>query len=189
MKKILTVIIVSFFYLTASSQVLSDSSLSRAYSSTGMRDTKKKFEQFEFKADNNVVYNSDSLLGKITFISFWMESCLPCIAEFEALESLFKKYKGNDKFRFLSFTTENYTEISKIKNTYVFTYPAISIGRVEMSPYNFKMGFPTIAITDEEANVRYLKTGGSTNKKEAEKTVFNLYYQEIDRLLEKYSQN
>jgi len=154
-----------------------------------MRDTKMKFEQFQLKADNDVVYNTDSLHGKITFISFWMENCLPCLAEFKSLEKLFQKYKSNSKFQFLSFTRDPIDNIAKIKGQYGFSYPAMSMGLEEIYEHNFKMGFPIIMITDINGNVRYLKSGGFIEEEKVEKTVSSLYYQEIDRLLEMYSQN
>lgn len=189
MKKVLILLITSFSFITTSAQTLVDSSLFKAFSSNGMRDTEKKFEQFELKADNNIIYNTDSLLGKITFISFWMENCLPCLAEFKALEKLFQKYKSKSKFQFLSFTRDPIDSIVKIKAQYGFSYPAMRVEQLEIYKYNFKMGFPTIMITDINGNVRYLKSGGFVDEEKVEKTVSSLYYQEIDRLLEMYFPN
>src|SRR5688572_13442850 len=66
----------------------------------------KGFPAFSAHSIQGENYSDEMLSGKVVFINFWFENCPPCIAEFEALNELYKNYKNNKNFQFISFTYE-----------------------------------------------------------------------------------
>ncbi len=83
-----------------------DSAFVKALYPNGQENPGVQFKEFKATGLNGKGYSRDSLKNKIGFISFWFASCMPCIAEFDALNGLYKKYRNNNNFLFLSFTYE-----------------------------------------------------------------------------------
>jgi thiol-disulfide isomerase/thioredoxin len=142
----------------------------------------KPFPSFSFAADGKV-FNNDQLKGKTVFINFWFEACAPCIAEFDALNEVYEKLKDNKNFVFISFTFETPEKIKKVKEKYSLPYTVISIDRKECYRLNLKNGFPTSMILDSTGAIRYMTSGGFTDKINARKSVMENIYPEIVKLL------
>lgn len=68
--------------------------------------TKERFPKFSCTIDS-VLYNSETLKGKITFINFGFAACAPCVAEIDALNEIYSKQKGNTYFNFLSISVDD----------------------------------------------------------------------------------
>ena len=152
----------SFFTIQAVGQspLLLDTSMARALSVEGYRDLEIKFEPFTAKTTADKIYSNKNLENKITFINFWFEGCAPCIAEFDALNDLYSKYKSNKDFQFLSFTFETRENVLRVAQKYDLKYPILSIKREHIYKLIFNLGFPTNMVTDKQGNIRYIKCGG-----------------------------
>jgi thiol-disulfide isomerase/thioredoxin len=162
---------------------LLDTTMQKAIFLSGYRDTKIDFKTFSAKTITGNIYTNDSLKNKVTFINFWFEACAPCIAEFDALNSLNNKYKGDKNFQFLSFTYETNENITRIANEHHLEYPILHIEKEKIYDLIFKLGFPTNIITDQSGNIRYIKCGGFTDEKKAQEEFDSVYAKEVERLL------
>lgn len=58
-------------------------------------------EKASFVSADDVVYDTEQLKGKVLFINFWATWCPPCRAEMPSIQTLYDKFKGNDKIEFL----------------------------------------------------------------------------------------
>jgi thiol-disulfide isomerase/thioredoxin len=149
----------------------------------GYKDSNKFFKKFDaFSTDGNL-YIDDSLKSKTTFINFWFEGCLPCIAEFPALNDLYDRYKTNSQFQFLSFTFESKETALRISEKYELKYPVIHIEREDIHRLIFNLGFPTSMITDKLGKIRFIICGGFQEKEKAKERIDSIYIKEIERVL------
>lgn len=148
----------------------------------GQENIGKTVSTFSYKGFDGTLYCSKSLPGKITFINFWFEACEPCIAEFNALNELYLAYKGDNRFRFISFTFENQETIKKIVAKYKLDFPIISISNEDCYRLNYNMGFPTNIIFDKKATVKHLFSGGARIPKEANDVFKNIILPKIEKL-------
>jgi thiol-disulfide isomerase/thioredoxin len=128
----------------------------------------KSFPLFSVTANNKECSNQ-TLKGKVVFINFWFAACAPCMAEMEELNNLFKKFKLNKKFEFVSFTFEDSKEIALIKKKFNIHYNVYSISRDECYRLNNNNGFPTSVILDSAGTVQYIHSGDQLNKREIKK--------------------
>ena len=60
-----------------------------------------------FVNEANERFDTEQLKGKVLFINFWATLCPPCKAEMPSIETLYNKFKGNDKVEFLLVEIEN----------------------------------------------------------------------------------
>lgn len=111
--------------------------------------------------------SNDQLKNKIVFINFWFEACPPCIAELPALNALYKKFRLDSNFVFLSFTYESADRIKVLKKKYAIDYVVASVSTQECYRLNQNNGFPTTIILDGNQKIIYLFTGGERSNKEA----------------------
>lgn len=81
----------------------------------GQQHLNKSMPSFVLKSKDGKQLTPKNLIGKVTFINFWFESCMPCIAGMGALENLYKKFKSNKKFQFVSITYENHERIDTVR--------------------------------------------------------------------------
>jgi thiol-disulfide isomerase/thioredoxin len=143
----------------------------------------KDFLPFNVDGINGEKYSNDSLRNKVTFINFWFEACAPCIAEFDALNSLYTKFKDNPRFQFLSFTYENKDKAIMIANKYKIEYPIISVNQSDCRRLNFNQGFPTNIILDESTKIQFILSGGPIDKAEAMKIANAVYAAKLTKML------
>lgn len=162
---------------------LADSIMQKAFAENGFDEPGKYFEKFyNFSADGKP-YSEDSLKNKITIINFWFEACAPCIAEFDALNKLYDRFKSNKNFQFLSFTFETKENAQRVANSYHLSYPIICLERNTIYKLIFNLGFPTTMITDKTGTIKFMKCGGPEDEKAVSKTVDSLYSKKIEMLL------
>lgn len=131
----------------------------------------KQMPDFNASSLDKYPYSKKSLNKKITLINFWFESCAPCIAEMDALNSLYNLFKKNKKFQFLSFTFEKKDDIKRFATKYKIKYPIIRLTEDSCNILNFRKGYPTTIITDATGKIIYFKAGGSPNPAEAKKSI------------------
>lgn len=172
-----------YFNVASQSALLSDSSMFKAFGQKGYKDSNKPFQNFSLVSTEGKIFTQDSLKGKITLLSFWYKNCLPCIAEFDALNSLYDKYKGNKDFQFLSFTFEEPLDVEQIRKEYNLKYPIICMNIIPIHELIFGLGFPTTVITDKNGRIKYIKCGGPEDKDDAKEIVDSLFTIELNILL------
>ncbi len=117
--------------------------------------------------------------GKIVLINFWFEGCHPCMAEMEALGELQEGLKGEKDFLFISFTWDNSEAIKRVEKKYNITFPIVKTTDEECRKLNFGNGYPTNIIIDKTGTIKYLHSGGSTNKTEAREFIMTTLLSEI----------
>lgn len=161
----------------------SDTAKQRYFSPWGHQDINREFPFFSASDQNGVFYTTDSLKKKITFINFWFEGCMPCLAEKEALDSIYRKYSINERFRFLSFTFESPERIAAFVKKDKIGYPILYISRSKINGLNFEHGFPVSMVVDDKGFIRYIVSGGFQERQKAEERVYSHYTKEIERIL------
>jgi thiol-disulfide isomerase/thioredoxin len=145
----------------------------------------KVFPEFSVKTGNSF-FNNQAIRGKTVFINFWFKACPPCIAELDALNDLYDSLKNINDFVFISFTYETPATIKKMAKRYKMQYKIFSISQQECYRLNQNNAFPTSIITDSKGVIKLLKSGGTTDKTEARKQIFDSYYPALKQLLKSY---
>ncbi len=157
-------------------------SMDSLFRKKAMESEGKPFQTFSAEFDGHLL-SKDSLKGKVVFINFWFEACPPCIAELEALNNLYKEFSSNSDFEFLSFTYESPARIKFLKKKYHIKYKIASVSTQECYRLNQNNGFPTSIILDKGGIIRHLFTGGSDQKAEAEKIIYNTVFKYLNEEL------
>ena len=183
MVKLLFIVAMLISLQSSSQSLLIDTSMYKALSPGGYKNANREFKDFNAKGSNGKIYTIDSLKGKVSFLNFWFESCAPCIAEFDALNALYQKYKNNKEFLFLSFTFESPEAIDRIIKQYHLEYPILRLEREDIYRLIFNLGFPTNMITGKSVVVRFIKCGGATLKEKVQVEFESIYSDEIEKLL------
>lgn len=122
--------------------------------------TGNRISRFRYLASDKKTYSRNRLKGKTVFINFWFLSCLPCIAEFPALNLLYDTYKSRKDFVFLSFTFENENSVKVAREKYKIDFPVISVSEKECYRLNFNSGFPVNMIINKRGVVTNFFVGG-----------------------------
>lgn len=181
--KLLIIIFSVPIHSLAQNFINSDSAETAVFTQFGQENLGKDFPDFNFKSVDGKEYKNENLTGKTTLINFWYASCVPCISEFDALNSLFSKFKKNKDFQFLSFTFENDDTIKQIVRKYKLRYPIISISGDSLSKLNFHQGFPTNIIVDRCGRIERFFEGGVRTPEEARVMVNSVLIPAIKGLL------
>lgn len=142
----------------------------------------KPFPSFWATTGGRTVSN-DLFNGKVVLINFWFEGCLPCMAEMDALNSLQQQLDTTKDFLFVSFTYDNAAAIKRVKGKYSLTFGVLSTSQQECRRLNFDNGYPTHMILDRTGTIKYLHSGGSTNKEKAKAFIMSTLLPEITSLL------
>jgi cytochrome oxidase Cu insertion factor (SCO1/SenC/PrrC family) len=143
------------------------------------------FDSFQSNDINGIAYSNKSLEGKITLINFWFKDCVPCIAEFNALNKLNSQFKTNNKFQIISFTFETSEDCKKVIKQYNIDFTIIPISESECYRLNYNNGFPVILIIDEQGKILFIDTGGPTNQKQVQEKFDILIIPKLAQLLNK----
>ncbi len=129
-------------------------------------------------------FTTNDLNDKITFINFWFEACPPCLAEFEALNNLYEKYKCKEKFQFFSFTFETKEDAERVVKQHNLKFPVLLISYDSSKIMNFGQGFPLNMILNKEGKVNLISPGGPIAPKEAQEKFNILFKPSLDSLLQ-----
>lgn len=145
----------------------------------------KQYDSFSFKTKGDSTFSNADLSGKVTFINFWFETCAPCVAEFEALNQLYLKYKNDSRFVFVSFTSDAPATVTAVKQKYHLEFPVLSIKKEECYRLNQQNGFPTSIVLSKNGTIAFIHTGGSLEKEEINTYFNNSVYPAIHAALVK----
>ena len=98
------------------------------------------------------------------------------MAEFDALNALYDKFKDSSQFKFVSFTYENQASIEKVKAKYNIKFPVYStVTLKECQRLCLGLGFPTNIILDKCGDIRHITAGGYSDKKKAAEFIRGFY--------------
>jgi peroxiredoxin len=117
------------------------------------------------------------LIGKVSLINFWFETCSPCVKEFGTLSNLFHKFKGNSSFQFISFTFDQEEDVKATLQKFNIPYDVSSITHEECYRLNFGNGFPTTFIIDQSGKIVFIK--GLGKKYGIETTIMDQDFEQI----------
>ena len=128
----------------------------------------KQFLSFSAVTLDGETVNEQSLKGKVTLVNFWFEGCPPCVAEFDAISSLYCKYKDNPNIEVISFTKDDTEVARKAVKDHGIPYAVCALSSKECSRLKFEIGgYPANMIVDKQGNIVYLHTGGYADKEKA----------------------
>ncbi|MBI2729871.1 MAG: TlpA family protein disulfide reductase [Sphingobacteriales bacterium] len=173
MSKILFILIVSFLPKNMYCQAIveADSGAIEKYKEALKKYIGKESVDFVIKGSNGKSVSKKDLVGKVTFMNFWFESCPPCVAEFDALNRVYNEFKGQTKFQFVSFTFENKEAVERVTKKYALEFPIYYTSYEKCSLLNFNQGYPTNIIFNEKGQIIYFNAGGPTTNSEANKII------------------
>jgi peroxiredoxin len=126
----------------------------------------KRYPAFAVK-DGEKMLTNKAFEGKVVFINFWFQACLPCIAEFDGLGQLAEGLKDNKDFAFLSFTFETPETINEVTKQYGLKFQSFSLPKEQCEKLNFNLPYPVNIIIDKKGVVKKVFVGGHTFKEEA----------------------
>ena len=69
---------------------------------------------FEFTDLNGQAVDRKSLEGKVAVIDFWFTTCPPCRESMPILETLYQRYKDNDRVAFFAVSAAQRTQLSPL---------------------------------------------------------------------------
>ena len=114
-----------------------------------------------FKVTNGLKqWSNESLLGKTVYINFWFAACSPCMAEMPQVNELYKKFKEDTNFVFLSISFDNQEKINAVKSKYQIEYDVFSVPIPECMRLNPSRSFPASIVLDKTGEVKFYDTGG-----------------------------
>ena len=114
----------------------------------------------QLKDENDTVFTTQELRGKVVFINFWATWCPPCIKEMPSIYNLKKTFDGNDEIVFLLVDVDGKMEKSKAfmeKNN--FDLP-VSIPNGNIPPTLLGNAIPTTVILDKKGDIAWRLEGG-----------------------------
>lgn len=137
--------------------------------------------EFSAKDLRDTTYNGKTVrCGQVTFLSFWSESCNPCIAETPNLNNLYSFYKDNANVQFFSITWDSEKQVKSAIKKYDIRFPILITSQKEISQLNFERGFPTNMVLDRKGRVYSVLSGGS---KRPSPEFENYWKREIEKAL------
>lgn len=110
--------------------------------------------------ENENVFSTESLRGKVVFINFWATWCPPCIKEMPSINNLKKSFEDNHDIVFLLIDVDGKMEKSKAfmeKNN--FDLP-VSIPNGNIPPTLLGNAIPTTVILDKKGDIAWKLEGG-----------------------------
>lgn len=141
----------------------------------------KKFPEFSVKTINAGSFSNSDLTGKVVFINFWFQNCVPCMQKTEGLNQLYASLQNDTNFIFVSFTFEDYQSINKFRKQQNIEYNIYQLSNKQCD--TICCGYPTSFILDKNGIIRAIYTGGAPTKEEATSEIMTVIYPTILKLL------
>ena len=117
-------------------------------------------------------------------MNFWRSNCSPCIAEIDALNTIYRKLKDREDFIFISFTPDDPELIDMLIDRHDIKFPVLSLSEKYVKTIKFVKGYPTSLILNEKGEVIYSRPGGSSSEKDATKIIKEEIFPQIKLALE-----
>jgi thiol-disulfide isomerase/thioredoxin len=108
--------------------------------------------------ENGNTYDFNNAKGKVVLINFWATWCPPCIAEMPSMEKLYKDYKNDVVFLFVS--EEEQQAISKFKDKNAYDFMVYSSQTKHPEIFETR-SIPRTYILDKKGHVAIDKSGAA----------------------------
>lgn len=107
--------------------------------------------------------STESLKGKISIITFWFETCAPCVAEMPGFNQIKAKY-GTEEVNYLAIGNDNKKDIQKFIQRVPFNFDLVANGEtIYRNEFKSYWGYPFTIITNRENLILKSFGGGSTD--------------------------
>ncbi|MFP4017614.1 MAG: TlpA family protein disulfide reductase [Bacteroidales bacterium] len=100
----------------------------------------------EFIDEKGEQYTFADFSGKPVFINYWATWCPPCRAEMPALEKLYKEYKGDINFLFIS--QESFSKTGKFIKDHDYELPVYRLVSAPQQPLDYEVLPTTMFIAE-----------------------------------------
>lgn len=108
-------------------------------------------------------------------LNFWGITCVPCQAEFPAIQSAYTAYEDKiEIFALSSYGSDTNSQIATYKTTNSYTFP-MGLDTPKIYNYFGVTAYPTTVIVDRYGVVAYISTTGSESNVSTWKALFNKY--------------
>ena len=157
-----TLIIIFIFSPGAKSWVLKQVVSTGLFKAEIKKDSNKNLTEaapFSFTDASGKTATTADLKGKVVFVNFWASWCPPCRAEMPSLESLYQKFKTDERVVFLFMNEDNdRNKAVQYLQKNNFSIPLLyATGNV--SSEIFSGSLPTTVILDKEGKIVLRHTG------------------------------
>ncbi len=117
----------------------------------------KPYMSFDFTSFDGKRFTNESCKGKVTFISFWFESCGGCRTEFPQINKLYESIRSNPDFQFISVTFDPKESLPEFIKENKINFPVATVSDIDLfKKLNYGMGCPSILILDARGMVGLL---------------------------------
>lgn len=140
------------------------------------------YSDFRFTTLDGKTYTAGNTRGKVVYLNFWFEACVPCHIEFDALNRLYDSLKNDTSVVFAALTFETVEQLPVIIAKEKLRYPVASLSKDECARLIFDVGYPTSIVIDKMGNIALYETGGFLQKEKAEAFIFNKLLPQIKAL-------
>lgn len=115
----------------------------------------KDYLRFSITTLDGKQIDNNSIMGKVTFFTFWFKNCAPCLAEFDELNELYSHFKNDTDVVFVSVTFDKKEDITDVLEKYKVTFPVATISsQDEAYRMNYRKGFPSVVFLDKQCKIR-----------------------------------
>jgi len=117
--------------------------------------------------------------------NFMFLGCAPCIAEKEGLKKVINQYHNAKEVEFVCFTFEPSERIFKDSSHYSgigFRMVCLSNLEIEKLKSFCTCGYPLNIVVDKKGIIRYFKSGGADDVKEASEAI----YRDLTKVINAY---
>lgn len=157
-----TLIIIFIFSPGAKSWVLKQVVSTGLFKAEIKKDSNKNLTEaapFSFTDARGKTATTADLKGKVVFVNFWASWCPPCRAEMPSLESLYQKFKTDERVVFLFMNEDNDRNkaVQYLQKNH-FSIPLL-YATGDVSSEIFSGSLPTTVILDKEGKIVLRHTG------------------------------
>ncbi|WP_288424371.1 TlpA disulfide reductase family protein [uncultured Spirosoma sp.] len=122
---------------------------------------RRPFPTFTLRDTSGIVYDNNTINGKVVVLNLWSTTCHPCIDEMPLLNALVDRYTKMGVL-FLAPAPETTTAINAILTKHPFTYTVLPQAQTIFKVLDVA-GYPYHIVIDRNGLVQYLESG-TTNK-------------------------
>ena len=127
---------------------------------------------FDFTSLDGKKFTNESCKGKVTFISFWFESCGGCRAEFPEINKLYQTIRANPDYQFIAVTFDPKESLPEFINENKIKFPVATVSEKSVfNKLNYGMGCPSIIILDARGNIGLIGLNGVSETKDQEREI------------------
>jgi peroxiredoxin len=127
----------------------------------GLDNNGKNFPMFDWIDLDNNHLSTETLKGKVVVLNFWDLSCIPCIAEINDLNNLYRDI-GDPNVEFIAVSNAGPEQLKKFLANKAFSYKQVA--RVDskafFSPFP---GWPVHVVVDQTGIIRFIAFGKQKN--------------------------